>query len=239
MKIIAVIPARYDSSRLHGKPLADIHGKPMVWWVYNQVKKVDRFDEIYIATDNDLIKEACEKFGMNCIMTSTEHETMSSRICEVSEKINADVYVVINGDEPLIEPQTILEVIPNNLDEFYASNLVSPIIEPYEALDVTNIKVVFNENNEAIYMSRMPVPYPKSTITPKYFKHLGVIAYSKEALDFFKSSEKGIIEAVEDIDYLRFIENNKKFEIIQTNAETISVDTPKDLEKVREMIQHG
>ena len=185
MKVIAIIPARYDSSRLHGKPLADIHGKPMVWWVYNRVKKVDRFDEVYIATDNELIKKACEDFEMNFIMTSTQHETMSSRICEVSEKISADVYVVINGDESLIDPSTILNIIPDDLKGFYASNLVSPIIYPYEVLDVTNIKVVFNENYEAIYMSRMPVPYPKSTITPKYFKHLGVIAYSKEALDFF------------------------------------------------------
>ena len=236
MKIIAVIPARYNSSRLHGKPLADIHGKPMIWWVYNQVKKVDKFHGIYVATDDDLIKQTCEEFGMTFVMTSSSHETMSSRISEVSEKIDADVYVVVNGDEPLIEPSTILEVIPNDLEGFYASNLTALITDPAEVLDVSNIKVVFNEDNKAVYMSRMPVPYPKSTVTPKYFKHLGVIAYSKQALDFFKETKKGIIESVEDIDYLRFIENGKKFEMIQTNATSISVDTPKDLEKVRKLI---
>jgi len=236
MKSIAVIPARYDSSRLHGKPLADIHGKPMIWWVYNQVKQVEEFDMVIVATDDKRIADACKSLNIDFVMTSNQHKTMTSRIHEVSSKIDSDVYVVVNGDEPLIKPAMIRTVFPQTLGDFYARNLTSLISDPSDVLDVTNIKVVFNDDMQAAYMSRSPIPYPKSTVTPKYFKHLGVVAYSKDALDFYANTKPGTLELVEDIDYLRFIENQKPFQMVLTSESSISVDTPKDLEKVRQII---
>lgn len=238
MKALAVIPARYNSSRLHGKPLADIAGKPMIWHVYQKALQAKKITSVVVATDDQRIIDACETYEMNWILTRTTHETMSSRIHEVSTQIEADAYVVVNGDEPLIDPSTIDEAVPNTAS-FYATNLCSLIDNPADVLDVSNIKVVFNEQGKAVYMSRSPVPYPKSTITPKYYKHLGVIAYSKEALDFFANTTAGIIERVEDIDYLRFLENAKDFQMIVTKASSISVDTPKDLELVRSVFDGG
>jgi len=234
MKIIGVIPARYGATRFPGKPLADIHGKPMIWWVYQQAKKVAEFDEIYVATDDERIKTACNEHYMCFIMTRNNHYTMSSRIHEVSEKIDADVYVVVNGDEPLIDPNVISAVIPETLENFYANNLMTAMNDPVEVIDVTNIKVVCGEDMNALFMSRAPVPYPKATLDFKYFKHLGVVAYSKEALEFYVSTPKGRNESIEDIDYLRFIEHQKPFKMIEVISDSLSVDTPKDLEYVKQ-----
>jgi len=237
MKIIGIIPARYASTRFHGKPLADIHGKPMVWWVYQQAKKVTEFDEIYIATDSDLIKNVCDEYSLNVIMTRDNHETVTSRIQEVSDKIVADIYAVVNGDEPLIDPKIISAVIPKDLKGFYASNLMAAIKDPVEVVDITNIKVVFGHDMSALFMTRAPVPYPKATHEIKYYKHLGVVAYCKEALDFFVSTDKGYNENVEDIDYLRFIEHKKPFKMIEVDTQSISVDTKKDLEHVKKIME--
>ena len=233
MKVIGIIPARYSSVRFHGKPLADIHGKPMIWWVYQQARKVEAFDEVYVATDDDRIKNVCMSESMQVVMTKDDHHTMSSRIHEVSEKIDADVYVVVNGDEPLIDPGVIKAVIPTSLEGFYATNLMATIRDPVEVIDFTNIKVVFGEDMNALYMTRSPVPYPKSTLDFKYYKHLGVIAYSKKALDFYISTEKGPNETIEDIDYLRFIEHRKPFKMIEVVSDSVSVDTAKDLDYIR------
>ncbi|MCL1998897.1 MAG: 3-deoxy-manno-octulosonate cytidylyltransferase [Turicibacter sp.] len=232
MKIIAVIPARYNSSRFQGKPLADIHGKPMIWWVYQQVKKVTEFAEIIVATDSDKIKAACEQLSMDFIMTSDNHYTMSARIHEVSTKIDADVYVVVNGDEPLIDPNVIRAVIPTTLDDFYATNAMTAISDPASVMDITNIKVIIGKDMNALYMTRSPAPYPKSLLDFKYYKHLGVIAYSKQALDFYHKTEAGYNEKIEDIDYLRFIENRKPFKMVEVSANSVSVDTIKDLEYI-------
>jgi 3-deoxy-manno-octulosonate cytidylyltransferase (CMP-KDO synthetase) len=126
--------------------LADIHGKPMVWWVYQQASKVASFEDVYVATDSYEIKNVCEMYAMNVIMTRDNHCGVISRIHELSEKIDSDVYVVVNGDEPLIEPATISAIIPKSTEGFYASNLMTAIKDPVEAIDITNIKVVFSSD---------------------------------------------------------------------------------------------
>lgn len=146
MKVVGIIPARFKSSRFEGKPLADILGKPMIWWVYNQVTKVKSLDEIYVATDDERIKKVCDRFHMNVIMTSDQHQTPTDRIHEVSDKINADIYLSINGDEPMIDPKTIEAVIPNNQPkELYVANIITTIEDAAEVVDPTNLKVVANE----------------------------------------------------------------------------------------------
>ena len=238
MKIIAVIPARYSSSRFPGKPLADICGRPMIWWVYNQVKKVAEIDEVYVATDDQRIADVCSEHDIRYIMTSDKHGTSTERLNEVAHRIESDLYICINGDEPLIDPEIIRAIIPAEAPEgdFYVSNLMTAIHDPVEAVDFTNIKVVTDNDNNALFMSRSPVPYPKASLDYRYYKHVGVLIYSRSALEFFAQTPKGKNELVEDVNELRFIENGKKLRMVTVDAHSLSVDTPKDLERVRAVV---
>lgn len=239
MKIIGIIPARYGSSRLPGKPLIDICGKPMVCWVYNQALKASKLDEVYIATDDLRIKDVCQKYDLNVIMTSPDCRTAANRMYEVSNKILADFYVTINGDEPLIDPDVISAVVPNKIitDIEYGTNIITKINKPAEVNDLSNIKVVFTEDMHALYMSRTPIPTPYSSIEYDYYKHVGVIGYNKKMLEFYNTSEPGNFEKIEGIDTLRFLDYGKTLEFIKVkNSNSLSVDTVKDLEEVRLMM---
>lgn len=236
-KIIGVIPARYMSTRFEGKPLADILGKPMIWWVYNQVKKVTEFSEVILAIDDPRIMNVCKQYGLNYIMTSDKHQEHISRIHEVSEVISADYYICVNGDEPMIAPECIKEIIPFELSEqFYFGGAMRILTDPAETIDSSNIKVVISDTGRCIYMSRAPVPYPKGSLIFNYNKYVGIECFNKKALDFYVSTPIGKIEKIEDIDHLRFLENGKEIHFKYVDSKSISVDTPKDLEKVRMMM---
>ena len=237
-KIIAVIPARYASSRFPGKPLADIHGKPMLWWVYQQVAKVKEFDKVIVATDDERIETVCKELEMNVIMTANTHSTGTERTHEVATHVDSDYYVVVNGDEPLIAPETIRAILPPKTTprEGYVANLIVSISDPVEVVDNTNIKVVVDNEGYAVCFSRSPIPYPKKTLDFKYYKHLGILVYDKKALDFFVKSPLGRNEQIEDINELRFIDNRFPVKMIAVEAKTLSVDTPKDLEKIKQII---
>ena len=238
MKIIGIIPARYASTRFPGKPLADICGKPMVWWVYQQVKKVKEFIDIYVATDDIKITKELDQLCIPYIMTRDNHPNHISRLHEVSEKINADLYVCVNGDEPLIDPLSISNVIK------YALNKKKPayygafryLTDPAETIDPAKIKILTNTDDLLLYISRTPIPYPKNSLLFKYKKYVGIECYYKETLDFFVGHPMGSIEKIEDIDHLRFIENQYPLYFTEVQSESISVDTPKDLEKVKKII---
>jgi len=241
MKVVGIIPARYASSRFHGKPLADIHGKPMVWWVYQQAKKVNIFDEVYVATDDTLISTKVEELGGKAILTSSMHLTGTDRVAEVSEKIHADWYVNIQGDEPLIEPETIeavLNPIKQGSNDIHVINLMARINDPVDAINPTIPKVITGEDGRGIYLTRGTSPYPKGSIDYFYYKQLGVYAFTPSALAFYKSSPRGKIERIEDIEILRFIENGWHVKYIEVETQSIAVDTPKDLEKVRNIFQN-
>ena len=238
MRIIGVIPARYQSSRFPGKPLADICGKPMIWWVYNQVSKVNRFSDVFVALDDDRIRKVCECFNIKYVITRNDHPEHISRIHEVSEKVQADLYVCVNGDEPLISPSCIEQAIPESLPEnFFFSGAMRKLKDPAETIDPANIKIVMSDTGRCVYISRTPVPFPKGTLLFDYNKYVGIECFSKEALDFFVSTPQGIVEKVEDIDHLRFLEHGKNITFKYVNSESISVDTPKDLEKVRILME--
>lgn len=235
MKTLGVIASRYASTRFPGKALADIGGKPMVWWTYRQAKMSKKLDQLIVATDDMRIKEECEKYEIDVIMTSKDHKTTASRMLEVSGKIEADFYITINGDEPMIDPQAIdaaiLKTIPGDIE--YGTNTISIFDDPVDVMDPSNIKVVFNEKLEALYMSRFPIPYPYGTLDYQYYKHIGVIGYNKKMLEFYRDSFPGKLERVEGIDTLRFIDYGKKLQFVIADIEkSLSVDTPKDLEKV-------
>lgn len=235
MKIIGVIPARYQSSRFPGKPLADICGKPMIWWVYQKVKSIKEFSDVFCAIDDDRIQAVCDEQGIKYVRTRADHPEHISRIHEVSEIIKSDYYICINGDEPLITNECIIPVLPNNtVEKPYFGGAMRDLSSPAEVIDPTNIKLVISETGRCLYMSRMPVPYPKGTLNVPYKKYVGVECFNKPALDFFVETKMGSIEKIEDIDHLRFLENGIDLHFSLVQSDSISVDTPKDLDFVRE-----
>lgn len=239
MKIIGVIPARAESSRFYNKPLALILGKPMIQWVYEHAKASKKIDEVYIATDSEEIENACKAFGGNVVMTSPLHPTGTERIYEVAQKIDADIYVVINGDEPVISGETIDMVIPENninVNGFYASNLMTDFENPVEVVDTTNLKIVTNKLDEVMFISRSPIPFPRGNSNYTFKKFVGISAFTKTALDFYHTTEMGEIEQIEQNDTFRFIENGKKVYYFNAHCKSISVDTAKDVELAEEYL---
>ena len=236
MKTIGVIPARYGSSRFPGKPLSDICGKPMFWWVYQQALKAD-LDEVYVATDDERILEAATQLNVRAIMTSKKHKTPNDRVWEVSTKVEGDIFLCINGDEPLIDPAVIKRALPEENDkddlEYYYSNIMTKVKNPVELVDPTNIKAVANVKGEAMWASRSAIPYPKGSMEFEYKKLVGIAAFSKKALEFYHTTSRSKLEEAEELDLYRFLENGKKVKLKEIECDTLSVDTPKDLEHVR------
>jgi 3-deoxy-manno-octulosonate cytidylyltransferase (CMP-KDO synthetase) len=241
MKIIGVIPARYQSSRFQGKPLVDIWGKLMIERVYLQAKQVKEFDTVYVATDDNRIYTACLERDMNCIMTSDIHKTGTDRVGEVAKKISADLYVNIQGDEPLIEPETIRQaIIPfieNPQTTIQVTNLMTRIYDPVDLINFTVPKVIASKDGRGVYLTRSAAPFPKGNINAKYYKQVCVYGFRPEALKFYCDSTRGFNESIEDIEILRFIEAGYHVQYIEVNSDTIAVDTPNDLEKVISYIQ--
>ncbi len=238
MKVVAVIPARYQSSRMPGKPIADILEKPMIWWVYQQAKKNEKLSQVVIATDDKRIKDVCEKFKMNVILTSENHDTPTSRLYEVSTKMDADLYLMIMGDEPLVDERSFSLVMPKSLDsEYYVGALTNVLTNPTDVIDFSNQKVVTNSKREALMISRSPIPYPKGTLDFQYEKVTGVQIFSKKALEFFNKTQKSILEKAEENDLMRFVENGIPVKMTISSYKTISVDTPKDLELVKTILK--
>lgn len=239
MKTVGIIPARYGSTRLPGKPLKDICGKPMVWWVYNQSRKAKKVDEVYVATDDRRIADVCDQNGIPYVMTKDCHPTAAHRIQEVSQTVQADLYLQLNGDEPLIDPALIDAAVVDDVpaDVEFGTNIITRMTNPVEVNDPSNIKVVYDCNMNALYMSRTAIPYPSKTLNYDYYKHVGIIGFNKKMLDFYVSSQPGHFEAIEGIDTLRFIDYGKTLRFIPVeNCSSLSVDTEKDLERVRSII---
>ena len=248
-KIIGVIPARYKSSRFPGKPLVDICGKPMVWWTYQQAIQVPELDEVYVATDDQRIFDTCTYLGVRVIMTSEDNKTGTDRVGEVARMIPADIIVNIQGDEPLMAPNTIRAAIFPLMtdDSLQVTNLMARIKDPVELVNSTIPKVIVNKENIGIYMTRATAPYPKGSIDYPFYKQICVYGFRPDALQFYyeygQKYGKARIEAIEDIELLRFIENGYKIHFTEVEVESLAVDTPNDLEKVRaivcEMIRNG
>lgn len=236
MRTICVIPARAESSRFFEKPLALICGKPMIQWVYEHCREVDLFENVYVATDSDKIKNVAEAFGAEVVMTRSDHDTATERLYEVSQKIEADLYVMVNGDEPLLTKEYIIQCIPDNLDTggFFVSNLMTDFSSPVEVVDATNLKIVTASDDRCLFISRSPIPYPKGAMNYVFHKFVGVGAFTRKALDFYHNTPRGPIEMVEENDSFRFIENHKPIYYYNCHCKSLSVDTRKDIEGVEE-----
>ena len=240
MRVVGIIPARYASTQLPAKPFKDILGYPMIWWVYKRVSKVKQLNEIIVATDDERILSVCNQYEIPVIMTSSNHPNGAMRLQEVSETITADFYVQLNGDEPLMNTDAIIAAIPETVpqDVEFGTNIITQIDDPAQVMDSSNIKMVFDDEMNALYMSRTPIPYPFKSIDFQYYKHVGIIGYNKKMLDFYKNSTPGRFEQIEGIDTLRFLDYGKQLKLsLVPDCHSLSVDTQKDLEMVRRMMK--
>lgn len=237
MKIIGVLPARYESSRFPGKPLAMMNGRPMIWWVYHQAMKVSEIDEVYVATDDERIVECCQKYDINVMMTSTEHRTGADRVAEVARKTDGDIYLNIQGDEPLIDPEEIREVIKMLDDESveYAA-LCQKITDDSEYTNPNVVKAVRDLEGNAIYLTRCAAPY--NTAKDKEGWHLvGLYSYRRQFLLDFGSWPQSNLEIAENgIECNRALEHGRKLRLKETTFSSFGVDLPEQVEIVERIM---
>ena len=240
MKTVIIIPARYKSTRFPGKPLTPILGKPMILWVAELCVEVLPVEFVYIATEDFQIKEIVEKAGFNVVMTSNKCLTGTDRIAEAANQIEADIYVNVQGDEPLLNPTDILSIIeakkkyPNEVINGYCK------IGDNEEPESVNIpKVIFNEDQQMVYMSRSLVPGTKTKdlVPPHYYKQVCIYAFNKqELIDYAEFGRKGTLEFYEDIEILRFLDIGKNIRVVETKSVSLAVDVPEDVLRVEEEI---
>lgn len=244
MKFVAIIPARYGSTRLPGKPLININGIPMVQRVYERAKQI--IDDVYVATDDERIFEVVEGFGGKAIMTAKNHESGTDRCAEAIEMIHSktkekfDVIINVQGDEPFIYPEQISKVMSCFDDKgTQISTLVKPINNSEDIFNPNKPKVVLNINNEAIFFSRSPIPFIKNDkennwIKHKFYKHIGIYAYRYDILKKITKLKPSYLEQSEMLEQLRWIENKFKIKVEFTEHESISIDTKRDLLKINQ-----
>lgn len=239
MKIIGVIPARYESSRFPGKPLALINGKPMIWWVYTRCKEVKELDELYVATDDQRIVNTCNQYGIDVILTSDKHKTGTDRVGEVASKIDADIYVNIQGDEPLIEPNEIRDLLGCFEDEsVYLANLKQEIVDLEEAAKTNVVKIVTDINDDALYMSRSVIPSNiKDGKMCKTYRHIGIYGFKKDFLFKYINMPQSPLELGEGVEMMRVVENGYKMRVHETKYESVSVDLPEHIQLVEEIMK--
>jgi 3-deoxy-manno-octulosonate cytidylyltransferase (CMP-KDO synthetase) len=238
MRAIAVIPARLASTRLPRKMLREIAGRPLVGVVYEAVRSSPLLDDVVIATDSDDILRVCRHHGWKAQITSAAHSSGTQRVHEVSNSIAADIYLNVQGDEPLARPEHIATL----LDVMRDSNVcVGTLKTTSAAADVSNpnaVKVVTDAMGQALYFSRATIPYDRDGTGPRYYKHLGFYAYRKAALDRFVALPESSLERSERLEQLRFLENGIPIFVGQTPYDTIGVDTEEDLQRV-ELVLRG
>jgi 3-deoxy-manno-octulosonate cytidylyltransferase (CMP-KDO synthetase) len=243
MKVMGVIPARYHSTRLEGKPLADIHGRPMIQWVYENVKKAENLDDVRVATDDARIFETVEGFGGKAVLTSKDHATGTDRIAEVVKDSDVEVVINIQGDEPFITPTMINEVAAPLLeDKRIPMSTLMHDITGEECENPNTVKVVADRQGFALYFSRSLIPYPRNPGERPVFGHIGIYGYRRDFLLQLTRMAPTPLEKTESLEQLRVIENGFKIKVIRT-AETdyipISVDTGEDLERARALLAAG
>ncbi len=236
MKAIAIIPARLASTRLPRKMLREIAGKPLIGLVYEAVRSSPLLARVLIATDSEEIMSVCRQHGWEAQMTSLSHRSGTERVHEISQRESADVYVNVQGDEPLVRSEQIadlLRVMQN------PSVQVGTLMTPSAAIDVSNpnaVKVVTNLGGMALYFSRATIPFDRDGTAPRYFKHLGLYAYRKAALDRFVALPESSLEKSERLEQLRFLENGISIFVGETPYDSVGVDTEEDLQRVAAMM---
>jgi 3-deoxy-manno-octulosonate cytidylyltransferase (CMP-KDO synthetase) len=238
MKAIAVIPARLASTRLPRKMLREIAGKPLVGWVYEAVRSSSLLSDVIIATDAEEILETCRSRGWKALVTSSAHRSGTERVHEVSNSIAADFYVNVQGDEPLVRPEQIAALVDVMKDPAVQVGTLKTPCPPEDVRNPNAVKVVTIPSGRALYFSRATIPFDRDGITPRYFKHLGLYAYRKPALDLFVTQSESTLEKSERLEQLRFLENGIPIYVGETAYDSIGVDTEEDLQRVTEILRN-
>lgn len=243
MNAIGVIPARYGSTRLEGKVIADILGKPLIQHVYEKAKQARLLDDLIVAADDDRVFNKVKEFGGKVVFTAPKQPTGTDRIAEVVNPIDVRVVVNIQGDEPLVRPKMIDDLARVLLEDksLVMATLIKKIENPKDIENPNVVKVAVDKEGFALYFSRAPIPYirgqaPEDTKTSVYYKHIGLYAYTKDFLFTFTNLPSGQLESLEKLEQLRALENGYKIKCVETEFDTIGVDTPEDLEKVIEIL---
>jgi 3-deoxy-manno-octulosonate cytidylyltransferase (CMP-KDO synthetase) len=240
MKCVAVIPARLNSVRFNRKVLADIEGKPMIRHVWEQVRQAPSIDRVIIAVDDKEIFDIARSFGAEAILTSTSHPSGTDRIAEVAQKVVADVFINVQGDEPLVNPEMIDALAGAfNTPSIQMATLIKKIEQTEEITNPNIVKVVTDKEGFALYFSRSPIPFVRDGAngTPVYFKHIGMYAYRRDFLFTYTKLPPSFLEQKEKLEQLRVLENGYRIKTAETQYETVGVDTPQDLEKVRAILR--
>lgn len=242
MKIIAVIPARYASTRFPAKLMQDLGGKTVIRRTYEAAMNTQLFDDVFVVTDSDLIYNEIVSNGGKAIMSIKEHESGSDRIAEAVENLNVDIVVNVQGDEPFINAEPlakVIEVFKNDTNQQVdLASLMREITNENEINNPNNVKVVVDQNGFALYFSRSVIPYPREiNAGVRYMQHIGIYAFRKQALLDFYSLPMKSLEASEKLEQLRYLEFGKRIKMVETTHVGIGIDTAEDLEKARQLLR--
>lgn len=241
-KVLAVIPARYASSRFPGKPLASVAGRPMIQHVLERVREADSISRVVVATDDARIQKAVEGFGGEAIMTRSDHRSGTDRVAEVAAHVPAEIYVNVQGDEPLVDPGTI-EGLVTAMDEDSSVQIATPcaaITSRDEIMDPNIVKVVRDFEGNALYFSRAPIPWVRDRaekVAAQHWKHLGLYAYRRDALLEFPTLPPGDLERLEQLEQLRWLENDYRIRVVESEYDAVSVDVPADVERIEKLLR--
>jgi 3-deoxy-D-manno-octulosonate cytidylyltransferase len=239
-RCVIVIPARYASTRLPGKPLADIAGKPMIQHVVERARDVPGMDAVVVATDDSRVADAVRAFGGQVVMTSPDHPSGTDRLVEVMGQLSADIYINLQGDEPLMRPGDVSRLALGMRTD--ASVGVGTLCHPIDAAEAQNpnvVKVVLARNGDALYFSRSPIPYPREAEAARYLKHVGVYAYRREVLASYSAMPQPMEELAEKLEQLRLLHAGVRIRAWEVAPTGPGVDTPECLDTVRRLMEAG
>jgi 3-deoxy-manno-octulosonate cytidylyltransferase (CMP-KDO synthetase) len=241
-KVVVVIPARYGSTRLPGKPLVMLAGKPMIQRVYERAKLAQRANQVIVATDDERIVKVVEGFGGEARMTRTDHRTGTERVAEVAAYVAGEIFVNVQGDEPLLDPAAVDTAVTSLLEEPQASisTVATPIKTPADIMDPNVVKTVLDFDGNALYFSRAPIPWVRDTaskIQVRHLKHLGLYVFQREALLEYPTLPPGELERIEQLEQLRWLENGWKIRVAEVEHDAVSVDVPEDVARVEKLLQ--
>ena len=236
-----MIPARYGATRFPAKLMQDLCGKPVIVHTYQRVADTNLFDQVYVVTDDDRIEKAIHEVGGKVIRSQKEHNSGSDRLAEASKDLEVDIIVNVQGDEPFTDAENLKKVIDiftnDSQRNIAVASLMECITNPEDIANPNNVKVVVNKFNEALYFSRSVIPFPRDpNIAVPYYKHIGIYAYRKDALQQFTQLPPSLLEETEKLEQLRYLENGFKIRLALTNIPTIGIDTPEDLETARKRL---
>lgn len=241
-RVVIVIPARYGSTRLPGKPLADIHGKPMIQWVYERASKVRGVSRCIVATDDQRVFEAVQRFGGDVMMTPESCASGTDRVAAVADHVDGEIFVNVQGDEPLIEPASIETAIALVRDRNYPmATVMTPLKDAHELQDPSVVKVIADQKDRAIYFSRLPIPYSRGPLPEPgepfvCMRHVGLYVYRRDTLMRFRSLAPAALEKAEVLEQLRALADGIEIGIREVPFRAIGVDTPEDLDLVRKLL---